>query len=86
MPNTWIYMPMGAHKYPSFPKSAQKHFRPNTHSTIYTTAEIMTPNFDLNFNIQDYAFMSFMILEDFRLMFEDIMAEVYKEEEDGNTF
>ena len=26
--------------------------------------------------------MSFMILEDFRLMFEDIMAEVYKEEEE----
>ena len=29
--------------------------------------------------------MSFMTLEDFRLMFEDMMAEVYKEEEDGNT-
>ena len=29
--------------------------------------------------------MSFMTLEDFRLMFEDIMAEVYKEEEDGDT-
>ena len=26
-----------------------------------------------------------MQLEDFRLMFEDMMSEVYKEEEDGNT-